>query len=230
MNVQQTVQAIALACCIALPCFAQVSPPMPGMTNGGDASNNGMKHVNISQAGTTLVIHIDSPPISPLIMRSSHGIDYAPDKFDVLEDVYLNAQYGWVSDGFFDLPTDGDIWIKRIAALQSAGASFKVFEAGNMMQGMDAWSMSEIFSVNGAISKWDGTMHHDYFTTDLPGTYSMSFEVYVGDSTGAPVPGFMPAFTTFDFIAVPEPAACSLALLGGCSVLAGGRRRRIRHR
>lgn len=204
----------------------QVSPPPPPMTNGGDVSNNGMRHLNVAISGSVLSIHSTSPPVTPLTMMSSHGIDYSPDKFNVLEDVYFNAQNGWLPDGLFtELPAEGAIWIKRTSASQPVGGRLRVFEGGNMTEGMDAWTMSELYAFDGATWRWDGAMQHDYYTADMPGAYAMSFEVYVGDGNGDPIAGYEPASTTVNFVAVPEPAALTLVGVAGSLLVMIQRRR-----
>ncbi len=216
MNLKMlTLAALAVLTCTP-PSFA-VAPPMPPMTNGdGNPANNGMKHANVALSGTVVSVNINTPPPSPVTMISGHGTDYTPSKFDVLENVYFNAQHGWLPDGFFNtLPAGDSIWIKRTAATQPAGSIFKVYDGGNVItETMNDWSMNEVYAVNGDIWQWDGAMQHDYFTADLAGNYSMSFDIYVGDATGVANAGFTPASTTFNFTVVPEPPTCALALLG----------------
>lgn len=203
-------------------------PPMPGMTSG--SMQNGMKHAEVSQAGSTLSVHVAEPPLdiappSPVVMRSGYGADFMhspqagdsfpdPNKFDVLEDVFFNAQYGWLPQGFFNLPAGSFLWIERTNAVQPAGSNFQVYEAGNGAEGMGAWSMNAIYTHDGFRWQWDGAMQHDYYTADLPGQYSMSFSVYVGDSMGEPLGSFTPANATLEFQVVPEPSSLLLGVLG----------------
>ena len=141
-------------------CFAV----MPPMTSGsGDA---GMKHAGVGLSDTVLTVHYDATPAVPLTMTSGHGVDYTPGKFDVLEDVYFNAQYGWLPNGFISLPTDRALWIERTSATQPADSTFKVYEAGNGMnnvsgEGMMNWTMNEIHAANDDIWQWDGVMQHE---------------------------------------------------------------------
>ncbi len=203
-------------------CFA-VMPPMPPMTSGsGDA---GMKHAGVGLSGTVLTVHYDATPAVPLTMTSGHGADYTPGKFEVLEGVYFNAQYGWLPNGFISLPADRAIWIERTNATQPVGSTFKVYEAGNGMsnvpgEGMMNWTMNEIHAANGDIWQWDGVMQHDYYTADMTGSYSMSFDVYVGDLAGVADAAFTPASTTFEFSVVPEPTTFALAMLGVVGIVA----------
>lgn len=201
-----------------------VDPPMPSTTNGdGNMAHNGMKHAGVSLHDGTLVhMHMSNDPPTPVTMMSGFGMDYTPAKFDVLENQYFNAQYGWVVEGIVSLPAGSSIWMKRTAAMQPAGSVFHVYEGG-MGAEMAMWTMNEIYPADGAIWQWDGMMQHDYYTADRPGEYSMSFEVYIGDSTGSPLAGYTPGTATFLFTAVPEPASAGLML---CGLLGLGWRRR----
>jgi hypothetical protein len=196
-------------------CFA-APPPMPGMTSG--IGDHGMKHAGIGLTGTVLTVHYDTMPIVPLTMMSGHETDYTPAKFEVLEDVYFNAQYGWSPDGFISLPADRLIWIERTGTIQPIDAIFKVYEAGNMSmnsgEGMANWTMDEIHTSDGEIWQSDGVMQHDYYTADMRGSYSMMFDVYVGDLSGVRDTDYTPVSTTFRFTVVPEPATLALAMLG----------------
>ncbi len=196
-------------------CFA-VMPPMPPMTSGSDDA--GMKHAGVGLSGTVLTVHYDAAPAVPLTMITGHSTDYTPAKFDVLEDVYFNSQYGWLPDGFISLPVDRAIWIERTGATQPAGSTFKVYEAGNGMmipgEGMMNWTMDEIYAVNGDIWQWDGVMQHDYYAADMPGSYSMQFDIYVGDLSGVADAAYTATSTTFEFAVVPEPTTFALAILG----------------
>lgn len=211
MNSLQSALTVIILCCTALPTYA-VAPPMPGMTGG--SGDNGMKHALVSQAGSTLSVHIDTPPATPVVMMSGASQDYTPSKFDVLEDVHFNAQYGWLPDGFVSLPAERSIWIERTSATQPAGSAFKVFEAGNGMEGMAAWSMNEIYSHDGFRWQWDGVMQHDYYTASRPGDYEMAFTIYVGDASGIPDPNYVAASAALQFRAIPEPATFGVALWG----------------
>jgi len=198
----------------------------PGMTSGtGDI---GMKHAAVSQVDTALNVHIEEPPAdvapaTPVVMMSTFGVDYTPAKFDVLEDRFFNAQYGWNPSGYFSLPAGSSIWIERTGVTQPAGSTFKVYEAG-MGTEMPVWTMNEIYSNNGFRWQWDdGLMQHDFYVADMLGSYSMSFNVYLGDSAGEPWPGYSSASATFEFLAVPEPATLLLLFVGGAALF--GRRR-----
>ena len=197
----------------AMPAVAQVVPQGPPNTSGsGDA---GMKHAAVTFSDSAVGVSIAATPSSPVVMTDDgFGKDFTAPKFDVLEDVYYNAQHGWNPDAFLSLPAEHSLWIKRTGATQPAGSTFKVYEGGNMIaETMGDWSMTEIYAADGDIWQWDAVMQHDYFTADIPGAYSMSFEVYVGDSSGVADTAYTPATATFAFSVVPEPSTLVLALL-----------------
>lgn len=101
MKFHRFVLAITLSLTALFSCMA-AAPPMPGMTSS--SGDSGMKHVLVSQTGIVLSAHVDSLPASTPVVMMSHQQNYEPSKFDVLEDVYFNAQYRWLPDGFFSLP------------------------------------------------------------------------------------------------------------------------------
>lgn len=208
---------LAVVCCIAV---AQGQmPPMPPMTNGdGNPANNGMKHILLSLDGTDLIAHVDEPPATPVTLISGHGVDYAS-SFDVLEDNYFNSQHGWLQESPIIPPAGSDLWIKRTSATMPAGATFQVFEGGMGMD-MNTWTMAEIHTELGEPWKWDRVMQHDLYVADLPGDYSMTFEVYLGDSsTGEPLAGYGAATATLQFTTpVPEPSSVAVGVFAVASL------------
>ncbi|TWT73801.1 hypothetical protein Pla123a_36950 [Posidoniimonas polymericola] len=205
--------------CLAATLWAAAAsaqlPPLPPMTNGdANLANNGMKHALVAYAGDALSVHLDAPPASPVTMTSGVGKSYDA-LFDVLEGKHFNSQHGWLPDGVLVPPAGAEVWIKRTGATTPAGAELHVYEGG-MGNAMASWTMNEIYAADGAIWLWDRFMQHDLYVADLPGAYSVSFEVYLGDATtGDPLAGITPATTTFSFVVpAPEPAAAGLLLCG----------------
>lgn len=194
----------------SISALAGTLPPLPPMTNGdGNPANNGMKHalVSLDAASGALSIHIQQAPATPVRMMSGYGVDYDPAQFDVLENRFFNSQYGWLPDGLWQPPAGSAVWIKRTAVTAPAGGSLSVYEGG-MGNMMSMWSMADIYAADGDAWKWDGLMQHDMYVADAPGSYTMSFEAYIGDAvTGAPTAGYAAATTTFAFTAIPEPAS-----------------------
>lgn len=221
--------SLALVCCMGMARGRM--PPMPPMTNGdGNPANNGMKHILLSFDGTDLLAHVDEPPATPVTMMSAFGVDYAA-SFDVLEDHYFNSQHGWLQESPIIPPAGSDLWIKRTSATMPAGATFQVFEGGMGMD-MNTWTMAEIHTELGAPWKWDRVMQHDLYVADLPGEYSMTFEVYLGDSTtGKPLARYGATTATLHFTTpVPEPSTAVIGFVATAAVAgiwSQKRRRRI---
>ncbi|MCA9241390.1 MAG: hypothetical protein KDA37_14375 [Planctomycetales bacterium] len=224
MNSERTLLSTAAALLAIAGSAAAQLPPLPPMTNGdGNPANNGMKHALVSFEGAGLAVHVAQPPASPVTMTSGVGRSYdAP--FDLLEGRYFNSQHGWLPEGILVPPTGADVWIKRVSASAPTGASFRVYEGG-MGNGMANWSVQEVYAADGDAWKWDREMQHDLFVADLPGRYSMTFEVYLGDATtGAPLSQYGSATTTLRFTTpVPEPTTSLLALATVAGLL-GSRR------
>lgn len=219
----------------SVSCWA-AAPPMPPLTSG--SGDNGMKHALVSVTGTVVGVHISEPPTdvapaAPVVMTSGHGVDFDPAKFDVLEGLYFNAQYGWLPASALMLPADRAIWIERTSASQPAGSEFRVYEGGMgmtndaLMEGPAYWTMNEIYAADGDRWQWNGRMQHDYYAADMPGDYAMSFRVYVGDASGAEDLTYAPATTTLQFRVVPEPATWLLAAAVAAVSLACRRRARL---
>ena len=192
-------------------------PPLPSATNGdGIAANNGMKHLNIGFDGSSLTVHADTTLVT---MMRGDGIDYTPSQFDVIEGQYFNSQYGWLFDGIVVLPTDSAVNIRRINQTTPAGASLHAYEGG-MGMGMDMWTMNELYANDGDLWTWDGLMQHDMYVADLPGEYSMTYEVYLADiTTGAQLTAYGTATQTISFTTpVPEPASIALLLIAAAGL------------
>ncbi len=98
-------------------------------------------------------------------------------------------------------------------------------------------SYSGIFGTAGSSTKWqwDGMMDHNTYAVGLdyitsPGQlFAATYKVYVGDAFGNEIfnPDTSSASTmeTWTWQAVPEPAAMSLALLGGASLIMARKRK-----
>ena len=80
-------------------------------------------------------------------------------------------------------------------------------------------------AADGDLWLWDLEMQHYLYVADLPGEYSMSFELFVGDAvTAAPLAGYTPAAATLAFVVpAPEPAS---ALLAGLALVGFAARRK----
>ncbi|WP_197528838.1 PEP-CTERM sorting domain-containing protein [Aeoliella mucimassa] len=216
MNIQRT--SFLLLTLLALGANAgAVLPPLPSATNGdGIVANNGMKHLSIDFDESSVTVHAATTMVT---MMSGEGVDYTPDQFDVIENQYFNSQYGWNFDNIVVLPEDSAIWIRRMDQTTPAGATLRVYEGG-MGMGMANWTMQPLYLNDGDRWMWDGDMQHDMYVADMPGEYSMTYEVYLGDpTTGEALASYGSATTTIGWtVPVPEPGTAALLVLG----IAGG--------
>ena len=99
------------------------------------------------------------------------------------------------------------------------------------MKGMAAWTMNEIYAANG--DHWAmGWPSCNTITTPptCQATYSMSFDLYVGDLLGLrQYRAYTPASATFEFYAVPETSGLVLAATGRRLVSRGMPSEKTRH-
>ncbi len=98
----------------------------------------------------------------------------------VLDGTAYNGQYGWLANGFISLPPQYDIWIEVLD--QSDG--LMTFEQG---------TYQPIFGTNGSDThwRWSGVMTHNWYAVMEPGYYYATYRVYVADSDGNPVEGYV---------------------------------------
>lgn len=174
-----------------------------------------MKHAMIGFDGTTITAHVDDlpgePATDPVVLVSYPGDD-AYTAGGVLDGTFYSARYGWLAEGFIALPAGGAIWIEQL----SATPGLNVYEGGMRMM-RENHTYAPLFGTEGSSSawKWSGTMVHNWYSVDAPGTYDASYRVYIGDeTTGAALTGFGSAVVSFSFVAVPAPSAPIVALAG----------------
>lgn len=171
-----------------------------------------MKHLMIAFDGQTIGVHIDGDPAERMEMLRYPGEAYTPPA-DVLDEKYYNSRYGWLADGFIDLPTGAGIFVSVV----DTDAGLEVYEGGMRMQ-RDSHSYDAILGTDGNFDpwQWNGTMVHNWYAAATPRLYEATYEVYIGDATtGAPMSGYTPDQVTVVFSAVPAPGALGLLALAG---------------
>ncbi len=182
----------------------------------------GMKHVMVTLNGSAVGVHVDDmpgdPASNPVELLRFPGESYTPGA--ALNDTYYSDRYGWLADGFISLGPDEHVWIEQLAA--TAGLS--TYEGGMRMM-RDMHSYDPIFSTDGSspLWEWGGTMVHNWYAADAPGSYEATYRVFIGDSAGAALQGFTDAQVTLSFIAIPAPGPIAL---GALAMLGAARRRR----
>ena len=185
-------------------------------------SEGSMKHLMVMLDGTTLGVHIDGDPLERIELIRYRGEHYTAPA-DVLDERFYSDRYGWMADGFIDLPSGSAIFVETIAS----DAGLDVHQGGmRSMKHMHTYAPILGTGSSDLRWMWDGTMVHNWYAADQLGTYDTTYSVYVGDaSTGAPLPGYTGDTVTLRFRAVPAPGA--LALAGAGLVLAARRRRGV---
>ena len=174
-----------------------------------------MKHAMIGFDGAASTAHVDDlpgePATDPVVLVSYPGDD-AYTAGGVLDGTYYSARFGWLSEGFISLPVGGAIWIEQL----STTPGLNIYEGG-MRTMRENHTYAPLFGTEGSpdIWKWPGTMVHNWYSADAPGSYEASYRVYIGDdATGAALTGFGSADDSFSFIALPAPGAPVVALAG----------------
>ena len=176
---------------------------LPRMGGGSVSQGNApMKHIVVTQSGTTINIVIDDFVDTPLLRELE-----APDEFDplapwaVLQGKAHNFQYGWLASGVWTLPAGSGVFVEKI----DAPAELETyFVDGSLLSN----SYDPIFGTGGSadVWQWSGEMIHNSYAVAYPtsDSYVATYLVYYGDaSTGAPLSGYQSAEVTLTFDATP---------------------------
>jgi hypothetical protein len=159
-----------------------------------------MRHLLVSQTGNALNVCYESSPFSGLcgsptgdLLLQRYEERYAPPA-DVLDGQFYNAQYGWLPDGFFNLPSGSGIFIELV----SKTAGLEVY---------DAFSFEPRFGTAGSLAfwSWDGVMTHHWHASATCGHYEATYRVYIGGADSAAWPGYQPAEITLTWAALTQP-------------------------
>lgn len=147
-----------------------------------------MLHLLVSQDGEGLAIAYETPVEGPVEL-----IRYPEDVYSgaasVLNGTYYSGRFGWLADGFFDLPAGSGVFVENLGT--TPGLSV-----------YDAFSYAPILGTGGssAVWRWTGAMTHNWYSATMPGVYSATYRVYVGvGSTGEPLAGWEEALLTLEW-------------------------------
>lgn len=206
MNNVKTLVALAATAMIATSASAGATWPN---------SNGPMWHVMIDFDGTNVTV--DAPENAEPLEMLSDGLSHTAPA-DVLDGQLYNDQYGWLANGIFTPPTDAAFWIIETAATPG----LHTFEGG-MRPMRPNHSYAPVFTDNTTPWMWGGTMTHNWYATETLGAQEATYEVYIGDLTGNPLPGFGSDTVTLRWNAVPTPGAA--VLLGALGLVSTRRRR-----
>lgn len=141
-----------------------------------------MSHLLVAVSGGSFFLGYESPSLNPVTFTPA-GSGWTGGAA-VLNDRYINAQYGWLVSGFWGPPAGAGVWIRVID--QSEGLDTFL---GRPYFGMDQYA--PVFGTEGSADRlrWDGVMLHNYYAVDHLGTMYATYEVYFGDESGDPIPG-----------------------------------------
>jgi len=186
-----------------------------------------MSHLLVTLFDQQIFVTYESPSLDTVFMQDNAG-DFT-DGPSVLNDLGYNTQFGWLANGFITLPPDSGIFIQSL--LMSEHLS--VYEQGTFNEILGTGSSNNTW-------QWDGTMTHNWYTTDIHGPLHARYEVFVGDLAGNPLDGYQSGFIDLNFQygpdlsgrigstnrsvgTIPAPGTWSLLMTG--SLIASKRRR-----
>ena len=164
-----------------------------------------MLHLLLEQEGSSIVIDYETPVSGPIEMFRYQGEMYAG-AASVLDDTYYSGRFGWLANGFFNLPAGSGVFVENLGSSEG-------------LRCYDAFSYAPILGTDGSdlVWQWSGAMTHNWYSVDGPGEYSATYRVYVGDgSTGEPLAGWEAAELTLEWMV---PVDC-VADVNGDGVLA----------
>ncbi|MBO6738628.1 MAG: PEP-CTERM sorting domain-containing protein [Phycisphaerales bacterium] len=178
-----------------------------------------MEHIMVTMNGTAIEAHANTSADNPILLQRFAGESYDGNAA-ALDDMYYSDQYGWILDGIVDPGAGNSIWIELVS--QTGG--LETYEGGRRMMIADQ-TFDPIFGTDSSALdwQWSGMMTHNWYATADLGDYVATYSIYVGDSAGNVVDGFIAGEVTLNFRAVPAPG--SLALLG-LGTLSATRRKR----
>ncbi len=149
-----------------------------------------MKHVMVWRDASSLEAMIDDTV--PLPILTNYNETYIGSA-SVLNGTWYNSQYGWVVEGFWEVPPGASIWIERL----SGTPGLSCYSGGTTTTS----AFTPIFGTAGSSARimWDGRMLHNWYAAVEPGAYEATYKVYFGDSQGTPLNRYAPAIVTLDW-------------------------------
>tara|TARA_A100000171_G_scaffold38515_3_gene37872 strand:+ start:2494 stop:3126 length:633 start_codon:yes stop_codon:yes gene_type:complete len=178
-----------------------------------------MEHIMISMNGTSIEAHVNTSSSSPILLERFAGESYDGNA-SALDDMYYSDQYGWILDGIVDPGAGNSLWIELVSQTNE----LETYEGGRRMMIGDQ-TFDPIFGTDSSAMnwQWSGMMTHNWYAAQSAGDYEATYSIYVGDSAGNAVDGYIAGEVTLNFRAVPAPG--SLAILSMGTVFASRRKR-----
>jgi len=145
-----------------------------------------MSHLLVSVFDQQVFVGFESPSLSSVELRGMGST------FDgaagVLDRTGHNAQFGWLANGFISLPPGSGVFVERV----SSSPHLSVYEE---------FTFDPILGTDGSsdVWRWDGSMTHNWYASDVYGPHSATYEVFVGDALGNALAGWGSASVELNF-------------------------------
>jgi MYXO-CTERM domain-containing protein len=186
-----------------------------------------MSHLLVTIFDQQVYLSFESPHMSTVEMLEGSGTYNG--SASVLDHTGVNSQFGWLANGFISLPSNSGVFVRTL----SSSDHLSVYSE---------FGFDPILGTDGSDSiwQWNGQMTHNWYSSDVRGPHSASYEVFVGDLSGNPLEGWGSASIDLSFVFGQDlsdrigslggsvvstlPAPGALSLLGLIGI--GARRRR----
>ncbi len=139
-----------------------------------------MSHLLVTLFNNEIILSFESPSMSTVTMQDNAG-DFVSGA-SVLNNNGYNGQFGWLANGFISLPPSSGIFVRTLAS----SPHLSVYEET---------TFASILGTDGSddVWQWDGTMTHNWYSSDTHGEHLARYEVFVGDLAGNPLDGYTSA-------------------------------------
>ncbi|MEZ6165494.1 MAG: hypothetical protein R3B67_13795 [Phycisphaerales bacterium] len=136
-----------------------------------------MSHLLVTVFNNEVFLSFESPSMSTVTMQDNDGTFTAG--ASVLNNTGYNAQFGWLANGFISIPPSSGIFVRHLAG----SPHLSVHEETSFQPILGTDGSSDVW-------QWDGTMTHNWYSTDTHVEHAVRYEVFVGDTLGNPLAGF----------------------------------------
>ncbi len=150
-----------------------------------------MSHLLVTLFQNQVYLTYESPSMSTVLMQDNDSDFVAA--ASVLNGDGYNAQFGWLANGFISLPPSSGIFVRTLAY----SPHLNVYEETTFASILGTDGSSEIW-------QWDGTMTHNWYSTDTHGPHFARYEVFVGDLAGNPLAAYTPGTIDLRFEYGPD--------------------------
>lgn len=188
-----------------------------------------MSHLLVTLHQNQVYLSYESPSMSTVTMQDNDS-DFVGGA-SVLNGTGYNAQFGWLANGFISLPPSAGIFVRTL----TSSPHLNVYEETTFASILGTDGSDEVW-------RWDGTMTHNWYSTDTHGPHLARYEVFVADLSGNPLAGYTSGIIdlTFEYgqdlsgrigkrgsrPVNPLPTPGTLACVGFGGLLVNRRRRR----